>query len=352
MQIAPITDKNTWETFFQNVKRKTFLNSWNWGNFYNSLGNKIWRFGIFQEKDLIGTFLVIKKEATRGNHLFIPYGPTLKEDILLPKDLIIDLVKKEMSTLALSENCFYLKIAPAWDDTKENRELLERRGFWQAPMFVHPEITWILDISKDLDKIFAQMRKTTRYMIRQAQKAEVEIIKSTDPSDIKKYNELYLSTVARHDFVPFSEEYLEKELKAFAPDAQALIFFAKYQNKIISGAIVIFWQGVAYYHQGASDNTLYSKIGASYLLQYAIIKEAKARNCQSYNFWGIVPGIKSEDDLNNPVIKTHPWYGLSLFKMGFGGKIVNYLPTYNLPVKIVSYFSFIYEAFERFKKRL
>jgi len=352
MQVVEIKEKSIWEEFFQKVERKTFLNSWNWGVFYNSLGNKIWRFGIYQDKELIGAYLAIKKEATRGNHLFVPYGPVLKEVFDDKKNEIIALLKNQLASLASAENCSYVKLAPIWEDKPENRILLEKNGFWQAPMFIHPEITWILDIDKDLEKIFLQMRKTTRYMIRQAQKAEVEIIKSIDPKDIETYNNLYLSTVARHDFVPFSPEYLEKELKAFAPDAQAQIFFAKYQNKIISGAIIIFWQGTAYYHQGASDNTLYSKIGASYLLQYEIIKEAKARGCHSYNFWGIVPGIRTEEDLNNPIIKAHPWYGLSLFKMGFGGRIVNYLPTYNLPVKFISYLSFIYEAFERFKKRI
>lgn len=347
MVVTEITDKKIWEDFLTSAKYKTFLNSWNWGTFYNSLGNKIWRFGIEKDGKLLCLFLVIKKEAKRGDHLFVPYGPVFNdkcEDI----EEVMELFKVHLLELGKEEKCVYAKVSPIFKDSKKNEKLF--KGFVKAPMFVHPEITWILDITLNEDKLLAGMRKTTRYMIRQAEKNDVVIIKSTDSKDIEKYNELYLKTVKRHDFIPFSKEYLESELNIFAKDSQAEIFFAKYKGEIISGAVVIFWQGCAYYHQGASDNSKFSKIGASYLLQWEVIKEAKKRGCKFYNFWGIVPGIKSIDDLNNPKIKKHPWYGLSLFKMGFNGKIVNYLPTYNLAITPMGWFSFLYEKLERIKK--
>ena len=44
---------------------------------------------------------------------------------------------------------------------------------------MHPEITWELDIRKPEENLLKEMRKTTRYLIRQAEKnPDIKIIKS------------------------------------------------------------------------------------------------------------------------------------------------------------------------------
>ena len=48
-------------------------------------------------------------------------------------------------------------------------------------------------------------------------------------------------------------------------------------------------------------------ISCSYLLQWEIIKDAKKRGCDTYNFWGI----------SSPDNNLHPWYGTYLFKKKF-----------------------------------
>ena len=47
-----------------------------------------------------------------------------------------------------------------------------------------------------------------------------------------------------------------------------------------------------------------------------------------YNMWGVV----EEDD------KKHPWWGLSLFKRGFGGVELNLMRAKDLPLKRIKYF--------------
>jgi lipid II:glycine glycyltransferase (peptidoglycan interpeptide bridge formation enzyme) len=52
---------------------------------------------------------------------------------------------------------------------------------------------------------------------------------------------------------------------------------------------------------------------APYALQWQAIRDAKAANCSSYDFFGIPP---NEDP-------NHPMAGLYRFKTGFGGKIIH-----------------------------
>jgi len=201
-------------------------------------------------------------------------------------------------------------------------------------------LTWELDLTLSEENLLMGMRKTTRYLIKQALKnKDIEIIKSSRIEDVETFNKLYQETVDRHHFTPFSLEYLKKEFLAFSSDGQILVFLGKYKGEVVSSAMVIYWQGMGFYHQGASS-LKYSKIPVSYLLQWEAIIEAKNRGCELYNFWGIAP----TDD------QKHPWYGLTLFKMGFGGYKKEYVKTQDLPLSKNYWICYLIEKL-RSKKR-
>lgn len=350
MELKRIQNKEDWEGFYREIKieHKTFLNSWNWGEFYQSLDSKIYRLGIYEGQKLLSVCLVIKKEseskwkAKIGSHLFIPHGPTILDKFKEKKERILNIYLKELKNIAKKENSNFIRLAPIFDRNEKNKKIFKNLGFKPSPVFIHPEISWVLNIEKDIDELLADMRKTTRYMIRQGIKNEVEFIKS---NDINEYNDLYLQTVKRQGFTPFTMRYLENELESFGDEIE--LYFVKYKDHIESGAMIIYWQGQAFYHQGASD-LKYSKVGGSYFLQYKIIEEAKKRGIKMYNFWGIVDEIKEKKDLKNT--RNHPWWGLSLFKMGFGGKRIEYLKTYDYPLTPLYYLFAVYEKLRRLKK--
>ncbi len=86
LEIRKIEDKKIWEDFLFQCEEKTFLQSWNWGEFQKKMGNKIWRLGVFKNGELIGVTLVIKIEAKRGRFLFVPHGPCLLYTSPSPRD--------------------------------------------------------------------------------------------------------------------------------------------------------------------------------------------------------------------------------------------------------------------------
>jgi lipid II:glycine glycyltransferase (peptidoglycan interpeptide bridge formation enzyme) len=338
--IKEIKDKKNWEDFLFEIKEKTFLNSWNWGEFQKMMGNKIWRLGIEGESDLVALALVIKIQAKGRSFLFIPHGPVVKNpksEIRNPKQIqnykfqILNLLVGKLKQIAKTEKVDFIRIAPIWKRTKENQEIFRKLRFREAPTHIHPEVTWLLNVNSPEEDILMNMRKNTRNLIRRAIKEGVEILQNNTIEGVERFNELYQATVSRHHFVPFSLKYLKNEFLAFHSDDQIVNFFAKYNNEIVASAMIIYWQEIGFYHQGASSQK-YPKIPASYLLQWEAIKEAKKRGCKLYNFWGIIPEVESGEDLKNPKIKKHPWWGLSLFKMGFGGYKKEYLRTQDLPL--------------------
>ena len=309
MQIIEITDKFQWENFVHQNKESTFLQSWNWGEFNKNTGEKIWRLGVFDSGELLAVMLVIKVNAKRGSFLFVPQGPILIESRILNFEFgILEKLFDYLKDLGEKEKVGFVRISPILENSEENLEIFKQAGFKNAPIhMMHPELTWILDITKNEDEILKGMRKTHRNLTRRAVKDGVEIIKSTEEKYLKAFYDIHTETVKRHKFVPFAYEYIKNEIEAFREDDQIEIFSAIYDGKIISSAIVVYYGNQAFYHHGASSSE-YMKIPSSYLNLFEAIKEAKTRGKEIFNFYGIVE--------NKP---KHPWSGLSKFKKGFGG---------------------------------
>ena len=362
MEIREIKDKIVWEDFLQECEEKTFLQSWNWGEFCKMEGSKIWRLGVYDSEQLIGTAFFYKIQAKRGTFLFLPHGPNIKKQAASNKRQELEILFGELKKIAKEEKCGFIRIAPILPARnaahsaaggEENIKIFKDLGFREAPIHIHPELTWELDITPPEEEILARMRKTTRYLIKQAQKnSEVKIVQSMDLGDVDKFDELNRKTVYRHHFVPFSLDYLKKEFLAFFPDNQISIFLGEYKKELVSSGIFVFWQRIAFYHHGASS-LKYPKISVSYLLIWEAIKEAKKRGCKKFNFWGIAPVfVETKTGISNfqfPISK-HPWAGLSLFKMGFGGYKKEYVKTQDFPLSKKYWLTYLFEKIRKIKR--
>ncbi len=320
--IQEIKNKVEWEDFLRGVSEKTFLQSWAWGEFHALQGEKIWRLGMYRGDELFGVCLVVKISARRGRFLFIPHGP-----IFMNYEYLIEFLKE----LAQKEKCSFIRISPILEETEENEKLFKSLGFRNAPLHMHAELTWVLDITKSEEELLAEMRKTTRNLVKRGEREGVKVRKGT----LDEFYNLYQETEKRQKFVAFSKDYLQKELSAFSDKAE--IFLAVHEGTILAGAIVVFYDDTGYYHHGAS---LRGQIPAAYSLQWEIIKEAKRRGLTQYNFWGVV----KETDI------AHPWHGLSLFKRGFGGSEWHLMRAKDLPLSYKYWISWGIECLRKWKR--
>ena len=344
MQIQEITNKSQWEDFIFQNKEATFLHSWNWGEFNKNTGEKIWRVGVFDSRDealpcLIAIVLIIKVKARRGSFLFVPQGPIITYNSKLITNDLLSRIFDYLKDLGKREKVSFVRISPVLENTSENLNIFKQAGFRNASIhMMHPEITWLLDITKSEEEILKGMRKTHRNLIRRAVKDGVEIIQNTDEKYLKNFYDIHMETVKRHKFVPFSYDYIRSEVKAFKDDNQISVFSAKYKNKIISSAIIVFYGNQAFYHHGASLSE-YNKIPSSYLILWEAIKEAKKRNKEIFNFYGIVE--------NKP---KHPWAGLSKFKKGFGGYKKEFLHCQDLSLSKKYLITWLVEVVRKIKR--
>jgi len=344
MEIKEIENKETWENFLLDCEEKTFLNSWNWGEFQQRMGNKIWRLGVYKQGKLFALTLVTKITAKRGNFLLIQHGPNIKSKVKDLKSKVVEVLLNELKKIGKEKGIDFIRMNPLWERNQENQNILRSLGLRKAPIHASAyEATWKLDITPPEEELLKNMRKTTRYLIRQTLKnQDILVEKSESPSDAIIYHKLNMEVAKRQKFVPFSSEFIKNEFEIFSKDNQALWFFGKSKEELVAATLIIFWSDIAFYHQAASRDK-YAKLSIPYLILWEAIKEAKKRNCKIFDFWGYV------DPFKNP---KHPWAGPTLFKMGFGGVKKEYLKTYDFPLSKKYWLINLFEKLRKIKRGL
>ena len=337
--IQKIESKQIWEDFLMQCKQKTFLHSWAWAEFQDKLNQKIWRLGIFNDNELIGIALIIKIVAKRGAFLLCPHGPMIKSQ----KQLVLKELVDYLKNLAKKEKVSFIRISPIWERSPENENIFQKLGFRNAPIHIHPEASWVLDLDSPEHELLANMRKITRYLIKRGLKnKDIEIFQSRNAQDIEKFSELHKQIAKRLNFTPFSLNYLKNEFSCFNNNNQIILFIGKYKGEIAAMSFVIYWSRIGFYHH-AVLSPKYRKIPVAYLLQWEAIKQAKKRNCVLYDFWGFV------DPQKEP---RHPWAGPTLFKMGFGGRKIEYVKTQDFVISQKYQLNFLVEKIRKIKRRL
>ncbi len=341
IKVKEISEKKVWEDFLVQHPEVNFLHSWNWGQFYKNLGQKVFYRGFYNENELLGVMLIIKEEAKRGHHFLVPGGPIFE---WYDQNLIIAFVK-DLKDLGKKEKIVFVRCRPQLADNQQNRKLFRDLGFVDAPMHLHAELTHRLDLSLTEEELLAGMRKSTRYEIRKAAKdgvlvkSSAEIQPSLVKEEIGKFYQLQLDTAKRQNFVPFSENYWQKQFAAFLPDHEVVLYSAYFQEELLAQAMIIFYGQEAVYHYGAST-ALARKYPAAAALQWEAIKQAKGRGIKRYNFWGVAPENESE----------HRFAKLSVFKRGFGGTDFAYLHAQDLVMR--PFFYNINLLIERIRKKI
>ena len=351
MEIREIKNKSDWENFLLTCTEKTFLQSWNWGEFNKLMGHKIWRLGAYsgdlpaQAGKIIGVSLVVKVSARRGTFLFVPHGPAVMEDFTVhERKEVLGLFLSQLKNIAKHEKADFIRISPLFIENQENKNIFESLGFKNSPMPASAyEATWKLDLSPAENDLVHKMRKTTRYLIRKAaENKDISIEIESDPKNVAIYQELNESVAKRQKFVPFSENSIKNEFDVFKKDNEVVFVFGKYKNQVAAGAMIIFWSGIAFYHQAASLGE-FSKLNIPYLLQWEAIKEAEKRGCRIYDFWGFTDPEK---------FPKHPWAGPTLFKMGFGGYKKEYVKTQDFVISKKYWINYIIESIRKKKRGL
>lgn len=334
----PIEDQAVWEAFVLSHPEANFLQSWYWGEFHSRIDHTVIRTGFYEQEKLVGVCLSVVEPARRGRHLIVPGGPILDWG----NKNLVKAWQESIKRIARQEECIFVRVRPQLLESADNKKLFKQLGFRHAPMHLHAELTSQLDLTKPDDELKKAMRKGTRYELNRSTKLDIKVTSSESEAYLDEFYDLQMQTAARQKFVPFSKRFLTEQFKVFSEAGKVKMYRSTHDGKLLAMAFVIFYGAEAAYHYGASTD-LARKIPGAYAIQWEAIQEARKRGCSRYNFWGVTGHGQTK----------HRFYGVSVFKRGFGGEDVAYLPAHDLVVDKKKYpATYLFETARRKLRKL
>lgn len=190
-------------------------------------------------------------------------------------------------------------------------------------------------------EVLAGMNQLWRRNIKKADKEGVEVTVSTGhgdrAGDLAAFHALYVHTAERDHFTPRPLSYFQTMVAAMTAedDRRIRVFLAHHQGDLVAATILVTVGRHAWYSYGASS-THKREVRGSNALQWAMIRTALAEGCEVYDLRGITPTLDADD--------SH--VGLIQFKVGTGGRAVEYVGEWDLPLRPT-----IYRAFDLYMRR-
>lgn len=279
--------------------------------------------GYYHNSELLAVVILIKRPLLgKFCYYYSPRGPIVSDYVRKNQDYW-SIIIKELNQWLSQRQALFWRLEPSSDFIGFDFLSIGLRSSHD----IQPSQSRVLDISLSEEAILAQMHHKTRYNIRLATKRGVVI--DTGLAGFDDFWQLMLCTGQRDNFHLHSKKYYWAI--AQLPNVQLLV--AKYNDEPIAAGLFVNWGKTAVYLHGASSNKR-RELMAPYLIQWQAIKSARQHGCQRYDLFGI-------DQIK--------WPGVTRFKQGFGGMIINFPGTFDWPVFNLAYCLY---KFLRFFRRL
>jgi len=180
----------------------------------------------------------------------------------------------------------------------------------------------------DDETMLSGFDKDTRYAVRRSEREGVRVRTVSDAADdgaLDRLHALVVETQQRAGFPMPSRERYRLAWRALAGAGRARILEAWLDERLLaSGMLVVEGQRSFYLFAGSIREALGEpKRYATYALQWAMMRAARDQGATLHDLWGIAPPDAGPD---------HRWYGVGLFKKGFGGQEVAWAGSWDVVV--------------------
>ncbi|MGC8874715.1 MAG: lipid II:glycine glycyltransferase FemX [Chloroflexia bacterium] len=324
MQVEEVLDGAAWDRALLSFPHPHVLQSFLWGEVKRITGWVPRRFLFWEGSRVQAAASVLARSLLlfRTPILYVPKGPLLAE---IGNAGLTEEVLGFLEQIGREAGGILLKIDPDWPaDDRGVQELLARRG-WRPGQPVQFRNTVRVDLRADEATLLARMKQKTRYNIRLAERHGVRV-RPGGVEDLPAFYGLYQETGRRDGFLTRPYSYYRAVWQPFLEAGLGQLFLAEHEGQLLAGVLVFRFGPTAWYMYGASASEKRERM-PNHLLQWAVMRWAKAQGCTTYDLWGAPERLD----------KTDPLWGVYRFKSGFGGQFVAQIGAYDYPVRPVLY---------------
>jgi len=302
------------------------MQSWQWGEFRKSIGTILFRYGIFEGGTLKRAFQISFHKVPGLNKYvgYLPKGPFPSSDLA-----------QALKQIAKDQNCIFIKTEPDAEITEKHSI---DKHFKKAIKPLFTKYNFVLDLSPTEEELLKSMHQKTRYNIKVALKKGVKVEVSDSKQALEKYLKLYFETTKRQGYFGHNENYHKKVYETFLKTSQVKFAIASYNNTPLTAWMLLIFKDKLYYPYGGSSH-LHRDVMSSNLVAWEAIKFGKSLNLKHFDMWGALgPDADPKDS----------WFGFHKFKMGYGGRLVEYLGSFDLVANAPLYYAF--NSIDKFTK--
>lgn len=301
--LPPTTEK--WEHNLQQLGGSV-LQSRGWGEFQQALGREpVWAQGA-------GWQWLAGIRVSRGlRYLMCSYGPVATSPATMTNAL------DSLLTAARELNIDFVRVEPQAYITADHLHNLGARRIAEAD----PEHTRVIDLTQDEQKLRADLASGHRNLINGTERRGITVTHVTGAAGVDILYPM-LQDTAQHAHVTFYPKAYYQTLLDTLPE-NTCVYVAGAEGQPVAAALFYDWMGTRYYAHAGAYQEANRQVKASVSLVWQAILDAKANGQKRFDLWGTAPVGDTK----------HPFAGITKFKAAFGGEPVDYLGTWDIPLK-------------------
>ena len=352
-------DKETHVEFLKNYQTFSFLQLPCWAEVKSGWKSK--SVGWFDERKLVcvGLILIRNIPKTKWSLFYLPEGPVLDPDYA--KNVVDWLTP--LRDFAKESGAFNLKLGPqvtinTWsastikDAISDNvyrqfkdvdpdrinpfgheigtklRNLGGKQIETDGEGFgdVQPRFVFAIDVEDKTDEeLLTTFSQEWRRNIKKAEKSEVKV-RQASFSDLETFHTLYKETAKRDKFTPRPLNYFKQMWKSLNENSSNLaemrLYIAEQENVCHAACLWVRVGKHVWYTYGASS-TSGRELRPSNAIQWQMMRDARDAGASIYDMRGIAATLNEKS----------PLFGLLRFKIGTGGKVIQYVGEWDFVLK-------------------
>lgn len=327
IRVRPATDGDheAWQAFLAAHASGDFLHDWAWADVSAFDGQPQRRFVALDGDDMVAIAAAQVRRLPLGRSFwYVPHGPVLDYDHVQAAERLRAMAIG-LREAARRDKAIAVKLEPRLEHGSPPTRLFARLRHQRATLQVGQ--TRLLELADD-ETMLAGFDKDTRYGVRRAEREGVAVTRTSDAGDLDPIDALHalvLETQRRAGFPKPPQQRYRIAWRGLASAGRATIFEARRGGELLaSGMLGIEGDRSFYLFAGSRrEEKGEPKHYASYALQWAMMRHARDAGARVHDLWGIAPEGAGPE---------HAWYGVGLFKKGFGGRPVVWAGTWDVVV--------------------
>jgi lipid II:glycine glycyltransferase (peptidoglycan interpeptide bridge formation enzyme) len=324
-------DEPAWQALLGRVPSGDFLHDWGWAQVAAFDGQPQRRFVLEEAGEVVALAAAQVRPMGMGRSFwYVPHGPVLDYAAEASRDQLA-LVLRGLTAAARAGGGVVIRLEPRIEADSHDAALFDGLA---TPVEHRLQVgqTRVVPLADD-EPMLAAFDADTRWAVRRTIREGLDTRIVSDASDMAAVDRLHDLVTATQRRAGFPLPALERYRRAWAGLAgagRACLVEGWWNDEILASGLLVTEGGQSFYLFAGSRRELPGepKRYASYAVQWAILREARARGSRLHDLWGVAPAGAGPD---------HRWAGVGLFKRGFGGREIRWAGSWEIVVAPMAY---------------